>query len=145
MNQTEHTAASGVPRPKAWSLQATEILWGDVRAEFGLLTATELSLRIGPGIEDPVLVHGLYREGQLIAMHRAGQMLFPGFQVQRGTGAVYTVIRDLRQTAGSAGADQSMIKWLITPSVNLDQARPVDLLDHSELVLAAARKSFGRR
>jgi hypothetical protein len=145
MDTTGKTAGPSVPRPTTWTLQATEILWRDVGAEFGLLTATELSLKMGPRIVDPGLVNGMYREGQLIAMHRAGQVLFPGFQVQHGTGVAYTVIRDLRQTAGSAGSDQSMIKWLVTPSADLDWARPVDLLDHSEVVLAAARTSFGRR
>jgi hypothetical protein len=140
---TNNKAAPGVPLPLVMGLRAAEILWRDVDAEFGLLTATELSLRIGAGTANPGLVNGLYREGRLIAMHRAGQVLFSGFQVQRGTGVVQPVIRDLRQAAGSAGTDQSLITWLVTPSGHLDGARPVDLLDEGKRVLAAASKSFG--
>lgn len=143
MDTTNNKAEPSVSHPLAMGLRAAEILWRNVSAEFGLLTATELSLRIGDGTPDPGMVNGLFREGRLIALHRAGQVLFPGFQIQRGTGIVWTAIRDLRQTAGSVGrSDQSLISWLVTPSGYLGGARPVDLLDDPERVLGAARRAF---
>ncbi|MCU1540939.1 MAG: hypothetical protein JWM01_1886 [Arthrobacter sp.] len=43
--------------------------------EFGLLTAAELSLRIGSGTVDPRLGNGMYPEGRLIATRECGSKL----------------------------------------------------------------------
>lgn len=116
-------------------LGATEDLWRSVHAEFGLLTAQELSLRLGCLPED---VRALYGAGDLIAVHRGGRVLYPGFQAT-GTGEVIPVIRDLLCVAEDAGRSQAaLILWLVSAEAELGGARPVDLLHDGERVLAAA-------
>lgn len=108
--------------------------WAALHAEFGLLTAQELSLRLGLLPED---VRALYGAGNLIAVHRGGRVLYPGFQVSPA-GEVRAVIADLLWAAEAAGRSQTaLILWLTSPAGDLDGQRPVDLLDDPERVLAA--------
>lgn len=126
----------------ARSLAATEEMWRAVHAEFGLLTAQELPELLGLPTPEDVLA--LYAEGFLIAVHRGGRVLFPGFQVDRDARAVRPVIRELRLVAEESGrSEASLILWLVVSSSYLDGARPVDLLDDHDKILTAAREAFG--
>jgi hypothetical protein len=126
------------------SLAATEEMWRSVHAEFGLLTAQELAPLLG--LEDPEDVRALYADGVLIAVHRGGRVLYPGFQIDRETQRVRPVIHELLLAAENAGrSEASLILWLISPSDCLDGPRPVDLLDDPDRVLAAARDSFSHQ
>lgn len=125
----------------ARSLAATEEMWRSVHAEFGLLTAQELAPLLG--LQDPEDVRALYADGVLIAVHRGGRVLYPGFQMDRETQMVRPVIHQLLLAAERAGrSEASLILWLVTPSGSLDGARPVDLLDDADRLLAAAKDSF---
>lgn len=114
--------------------------WAALHAEFGLLTAQELSLRLGLLPED---VRSLYGAGNLLAVHRGGRVLYPGFQVGPA-GEVRPVIADLLRAAESAGRSQTaLILWLVSPAENLDGQRPVDLLDDPERLLSAYTDTGG--
>lgn len=122
-------------------LAATEEMWRSVHAEFGFLTAQELAPLLG--LQAPEDVRALYADGVLIAVHRGGRVLYPGFQIDRGTQRVRPVIHELLLAAENAGpSEASLILWLISPSDSLDGARPVDMLDDPDRVLTAARDSF---
>lgn len=123
------------------TLAATEEMWRSVHAEFGLLTAQELAQRLGAPAPDDV--RALYAAGELVAVHRGGRVLYPGFQVNQVTQAVRPVIRELLRAAEGAGrSEASLILWLVSPGGSLDGARPVDLLETPDRVLQAAEDSF---
>jgi hypothetical protein len=125
----------------ALSLAAAEERWRSVHAEFGLLTSQETAPLLGLNTADDV--RALYAAGGLIAVHRGGRVLYPGFQVDRTTQTVLPVIRELLLAAEEAGrSEASLILWLVSPSGHLDGSRPVDLLDNPDRLLTAVKDSF---
>jgi hypothetical protein len=121
------------------SLEAAEDMWRSVHAEFGLLTSQEMAQQLG--ISDPDDVRRIYSEGRLVAIHRGGRVLYPGFQIDRGTRTVVPVIHDLVRAAEEAGRPESaLISWLLTPTTPLDGGRPVDALNDPRRIVAAARE-----
>ncbi|CAN7572155.1 DUF2384 domain-containing protein [Arthrobacter sp. LjRoot78] len=127
-----------VPGQETSSREAAEAMWRFVHAEFGLLTSQEMALQLG--IADPDDVRRLYSEGRLVAIHRGGRVLYPGFQIDPESRTILPVFHDLLRAAEEAVRHESaMISWLVRPSSSLDGARPVDLLDDPERILAEAR------
>lgn len=127
----------------AGGLAAAEGLWRAVHAEFGLLTAQELSALLDSTPEE---VRALYAAGALVAVHRGGRVLYPGFQVDPAGRSVRPVIGEMLRTAEAAGmTEASLIRWLLGPSGELSGVRPVDLLDEPARLQLAAAASFGSR
>lgn len=122
-------------------LEAAEDMWRSVHAEFGLLTSQEMAQHLDT--TDPDDVRRIYSEGRLVAIHRGGRVLYPGFQIDRDTRTVAPVIHDLVRAAEEAGRPESaLISWLLTPTGSLGGARPVDVLGDPERVVAEARKAL---
>lgn len=123
------------------TLTAAEEMWRSVHAEFGLYTAQELAQRLGT--PEPDEVRALYAAGALVAVHRGGRVLYPGFQIDQASQAVRPVVRELLRVAEGAGrSEASLILWLVSPGGSLDGARPVDHLEAPDRVLQAAKAFF---
>lgn len=76
-----------------------------------------------------------------MAVHRGGRVLYPGFQLDRGTGSIRSVIAELLHAAESAGlSERALTRWLLGHSEPRESTRPVDLLDDPDRILEAGRR-----
>lgn len=106
-----------------------------VEKEFGLFTAIEATALIG--------VRDMNRsKNRLLRVQADGQWLYPGFQFDHASGTVRPGVDELVRVARANKVDDaSVVQWICAPSGLLDGLRPVDLLDHPDLVV----KAFERR
>ncbi|TFB47270.1 hypothetical protein [Cryobacterium tagatosivorans] len=134
------------PSPQlARSLQATAAVWRQVKAEFGLLTSSEVAAILGTDPSNGKYVSSKQAANEIVGVLRGRGYLFPGFQFDRDRGTVLPVIARLIELAHANQWDEeSLILWMQSPSTSFeDEARPVDhLRDDPDAVLAAARTAF---
>jgi hypothetical protein len=127
----------------ARSLQATEVAWKDMDAEFGLLSSTEVSERVGSRSPNRSYASEQRAKGNLLAIKRPGGLRYPGYQIDPREHTIRPVMHDLIQTATEAGVTESdLALWLCIPTGYLDGGRPVDRFDEPAAVTEAARQSF---
>jgi hypothetical protein len=127
----------------ARSVQATENVWRDMEAEFGLLTSTEVSQAVGSKSPNRSYASDQRAAGRLLAIKRSGAYRYPGFQIDRLEHRIRPVMADLLRVAKEAGrSEASLALWMAVPTGYLDGARPVDQLARPEKVVEAARQSF---
>lgn len=134
----EHREPTPAQRQRA---QATEDAWHALEDEFGLLGASEVAGRMGWTEAD---VHTAHRTGQLLAVHRGGQPLFPGYQL--GPDRPRPVFHQLRKTADRLDVrEASVLLWMITPTTwwSMEGTRPVDHLEDPAQIVRAFKSHFG--
>jgi len=128
----------------ARAVQAERNLYDRIDAEFGLLTSAEVGRRLGSRSTAPRnLAVTTRRGGALVAITRAHQTLYPGFQFG-ADGRPLAVIRTLREVAGeSQWSENGIVQWLCAPTTYLDGLRPVDLLaSDPDRIVDVARRAW---
>jgi hypothetical protein len=133
-------APSGLTPAGRFRFAATEQAWREIEAEFGLLTAEEVADRIGWSVDEVQTAH---RNGHILAVHRGGQFLFPGFQLK--TDGIHQAFARLRRAAAHLDVrEASVLLWMISPTTwwTIEGSRPVDHLDDPKVV-AAFESRFG--
>ncbi|WP_113716975.1 hypothetical protein [Arthrobacter dokdonensis] len=127
----------------ARSLQATEVAWKDMEAEFGLLSSIEVSKRVGSRSPNRSYASEQRAKGNLLAVKRPGGFRYPGYQIDPHERMIRPVMHELIETATAAGATEpDLALWLCVPTGYLDGDRPVDRLHEPAVVAEAARQSF---
>lgn len=128
----------------AQGAMATENAWRSMEQEFGLLSAQEASRSLGSRAKGrSTLAHDRRENGQLLGVRRGNAVLYPGFQFDQN-GDVHHVIPALLRLARQARrSDEDLAQWICLPSGYLDGDRPVDRLQDTDAVLAAAQGHFG--
>jgi len=129
---------STVPPGFARAMQASDNVWREIEAEFGLLTSSEVATRLGYKTPNRYVASDLRRKGYLLGVRRLNAYRYPGFQF-RPDGTIHPVIRDLVTSSRAIGwSDSSLIIWLCSASrAFAGGGRPVDHLDDQTLVTAA--------
>lgn len=141
--QRVHTGTMSATGPNAVSpqmrraIRSAERAWRRIAAEFGLLTANQVTELLG-------------REGQSIGEDEAikvwigGSLLYPGFQFDRETRSIHPVIKPLLALAKENGwPPRDVTYWMTSPSRWFaDCLRPVDHLGDPDRVLKAAKDQF---
>ncbi|WP_141182035.1 hypothetical protein [Pseudarthrobacter sp. NIBRBAC000502770] len=123
--------------------KATENVWREMAAEFGLLTETELSAVLAVPSAGPQFALDEMPARRLLAIERPEGLRYPGFQVDRQRHAIRPVMQDLLKVARGAGrSGASLALWMVSATGYLDGARPVDLLESPAAVIDAAIQSF---
>jgi hypothetical protein len=113
---------------------ATERAWREIEDEFGLLTAEEVADRIGWSVD---AVQAAHRDGYILAVHRGGEFLFPGFQLK--TDGVHQAFPRLRRAAAHLDVrEASVLLWMVSATTwwTIEGSRPVDHLDDPQVVAA---------
>jgi hypothetical protein len=114
-----------------------------MESEFGLLSSTEVSERVGSRSPNRSYASEQRAKGSLLAVKRPGGLRYPGYQIDPREHTIRPVMRDLIQIATEAGATESdLALWLCVPTGYLDGDRPVDRFHEPEALTEAARQSF---
>ncbi|NJC21287.1 hypothetical protein BJ994_000363 [Arthrobacter pigmenti] len=129
--------ATAHPEAHSRSVRAACARWRAIELEFGLLSAAEVDLLLGPGWPPAGC---LAAERRILGVAtKAGRVLYPGFQFDREARTVRPVIAEVARISLSAGwKDRHILQWLCAPNGYLHGERPVDVLDDREHLLAAA-------
>jgi len=126
----------------ARSVQATENAWRRMDAEFGLLAAEDVAVRLGYAPTNRAWAATHRRASQLLGVRRGGRYRYPGFQLT-DTGVLPVVPKLLELAAAHDWAPEGLALWLCTPTGYLeDGARPVDLLAEDPAAVLAAAASY---
>lgn len=135
--QSVGVAVSKLPTVQAGftrAIQATENAWKRVEEEFGLLTSTEVSERVGSKSPHRNLASGLRKRGSILGVNRLNSYRYPGFQFTPN-GEVKAAVPALIKAAEEAGwSDTSLVLWLCNPSGSFGGDRPVDHLEDEGMV-----------
>ena len=124
----------------ARALQATENVWRDLEERYQLLTSTEVAKLLGAKGANRAYASNLRAKRQLLGVHRRNSYLYPGFQFDRRTRRVKTVVPLLLELASGLDWDtDDLTIWLSTPSGYFGGDRPADHLDDTEEVFGKAR------
>ncbi|TFB95732.1 MULTISPECIES: hypothetical protein [unclassified Cryobacterium] len=116
-----------------------ETFWLELDATWGLLSTDEVLKILGLPVDEPQLLLDLRRRGQLLAVERGLDYLYPGFQFT-GERVVEPVVPDLIELAREVGWSQiDLIVWLCSPSGYFGGDRPVEHLHETERLLKNAR------
>lgn len=128
----------------ARSLQAEENWWRRIEAEHGWLSSTDTARLLGRSA-NRTYASAQRRAGKLLGYQRGRTHRYPKFQFDLSKGTVLPVIPELIAVSRSYGVpDEDLVLWLCSPTSQfVEQNRPVDHLDESEAVLAAAHDEFG--
>ena len=115
-----------------------ESFWSEIDAEWGLLTADEVSKALNRPEGEIGLVAQLRETGQLLAVIRGGDYVFPGFQFV--SGHVEPVVATLVALAAELSwAQDDLLVWLCSPSGYFGGDRPVKYLHHQDELVEKAR------
>lgn len=143
-SDNESLAAPTESQQLARARQATETVWLQIEAEFGLLTGAEVAELLDAAPSDQSIVSSKHAEHQIAGVLRVDMYLYPGYQFDRERGEILPVIGALLELALANQWDEtSFLLWMVGPSTHFeDSRRPVDHLGEPEVVLAAARNEF---
>jgi hypothetical protein len=136
-------AFKGVTSPQlARAIQATENIWKDIDAEFGMLTSMEVAQLIGSKRSGRSFASDQRAAGKLLGIKRGNRVLYPGFQFERATGTVHAAIPELLHMAKDVSWDEEdLTLWLIAPSGYFHGDRPVDHLADADVVPKARQEA----
>lgn len=143
-SDAEKAAAPAASPQLARARQATETVWLQIEAEFGLLTGAEVAELLGASHSDEKVAASKRAEHQIAGILRGDTYRYPGYQFDRERGEVFPLIGALLELALANQWDESsFLLWMVGPSTHFeDLGRPVDHLAEPEAVLAAARSEF---
>jgi len=128
------------------SQRATQTAWIRIEREFGLLTDSQVAALLGANRSNRALVSTMRSDNEILAVRRGSEYTYPAFQFDRDLGAVLPIIPSLIRLAHeNKWTDHDVVLWLQGPTTSFElEDRPVDhLRTDPELVLAAAKESFG--
>lgn len=115
-----------------------ESFWSEIDANWGLLTADEVLKALNMPEGEIDLVAQLRESGQLFAVMRGGDYVFPGFQFVAGH--VEPVVATLVALAAELSwAQDDLLVWLCSPSGYFGGARPVEYLHRPDELVEKAR------
>lgn len=115
-----------------------ESFWREIDATWGLLTADEVLKTLNMPEGEIDLVAQLRESGQLLAVQRGGDYVFPGFQFVAGH--VEPVVAALVALAAEVSwAQDDLVIWLCCPSGYFSRDRPVEYLHHQDELVEKAR------
>lgn len=128
------------------ALTRMEQRWRDMQERHGLLTGAEVADLAGSRAQNrSELGSSLARQGQVVAVRRAGRALYPGFQFTEH-GKPRPVVADVvRLLRGADWSDESIVLWFDAPNGYLDDRHPADLLEaEPDAVRDAATQAAAR-
>lgn len=137
--------------PSANSMAAIaqhERRWRDLADEYGLYTAAEVATLVGSAARNRAeYASTRFRNNQLLAVQRAGRLLFPGYQFDPVARQIWPGMDRLVHVFHDAGwAQSSAAIWLTGPNGYLGGAKPADVLDtRMDDVIDAAQNAAARR
>lgn len=112
----------------------------EVEATWGLLSTDDVLKILGLPVDEPTLLRDLRKRGQLLAVDRGLDFLYPGFQFRAESGVVEPVIVDLIKLASEVHWDlDDLVIWLCSPSGYFGGGRPVEHLNDADELLKKAR------
>jgi hypothetical protein len=125
---------------------SVEQAWRDMEAEFGLLSAAEISARAGSRATSVrAWASQKRRDGQLLGVTRRNRVLYPGFQID-SVGAVVASVPAVWAVFRAAGwREDHVLLWFTAANGRLAGQRPADLMPGAdpavvdERLVAAAR------
>lgn len=126
------------------SLQAQENWWRKIESEHGWLSSTDTAVLLGRS-PNRTFASAQRSAGKLLGYQRGKTHRYPKFQFDLAKGEVRPVIPKLMEVARGYGIpDEDVVLWLCSPtSAFAEQDRPVDHLDDTDRLLAAAHDEFG--
>ena len=112
--------------------------------EGGLYTVTQIAQQLGFGGGPNAMARQLTGKGRILAVHRGGHFLYPGFQFDWAGGRVLPTVKDVVRMGRYAGwPDEQIALWFYTPNRRLSNKRPVDVRDNEEQLMSLAEEDIG--
>ncbi|XKH58529.1 hypothetical protein LG293_15870 (plasmid) [Citricoccus nitrophenolicus] len=132
--------AGGITPAAALRLASTESLWKKIDEEFGLLSAEQVSQRVGAS---KGYASDARRHGRLLGVKRLRSILYPAFQFDQS--GVLPLMRQLIEVSRRHEVpEEAVLLWMASPTTWWgDDARPVDHLDDEAGILGAFQSRFG--
>lgn len=128
----------------ARAVQATENVWRQLDAEFGLLSSSEVGQLLGAKRANRTYAADLRKRGELLGVQRKNAYVYPGFQFDRNAGTVRPWVAPLLGLAAEQRRSAvDVVMWMMAPTTYFDGDRPVDHLDDTERLLSVASRSWG--
>ncbi|WP_125614028.1 hypothetical protein [Specibacter cremeus] len=129
----------------ARGVQSTENAWRAMEAEFPFLSAREVGDLLGSTSGNvSSFATDRRRAGTLLGIKRRNAYLYPAFQFNVELRAVRPVVPRLLRMANRLDVPSAdLAQWLCAPTGQLDDRRPVDLLDEEDVVVQAAENHYG--
>lgn len=122
----------------ASAAQAHENLIRAAQNEFGLYTSSQVAALMGSKNTSRSFASDLRKSGKLFYIERLNTYQYPGFQFD-DRGRIKPVIASLVRLAKERGWDvEDAGLWLLSGTRYLHGDRPVDHLDHPDVVIEAA-------
>lgn len=132
-----------VPPAVARAAQATENVWRQIDAEFGLLSSAEVAELLGASGSNRGYSSALRKRGALAGIERKNAYLYPGFQFDVQARKIRPWVSPLLALATQHDRSASdAVIWMVAPSTFFDGARPADHPDDGERILAGAVRSW---
>ena len=126
------------------ALRDQEEAWRSLESRYGLLTSVQVAELSGNTAKNKrEYTSNLARRGDLLAVHRGGRTLYPGFQLSRANGRPAEGLRAILSVFAEAKwAPESVALWFATPQGHTDDREPAEVLHEDPAkVLAAAENA----
>lgn len=134
---------SSVDPAVARAAQATENVWREVDAEFGLLKSGEVGALLGASKSNREFVAVRRNRGELLGVVRNNGYLYPGFQFEQQTGTVRSWVKPLLELAAETGQGAAdVLFWMMSPTTYFNGDRPADHVNDGDLLLDVARRAW---
>lgn len=126
------------------ALRDQEEVWRRMESRYGLLTSVQVAELSGNTAKNKrEYTSSLARRGDLLAVHRGGRTLYPGFQFTRATGRPAVGLRAILNVFAEAKwAPESAALWFTAPQGHTEDREPAEVLHEDPAkVLAAAENA----